>query len=164
MQYVSGDTVILSIGGSRLFPCISVSCRVIPMDTHWFVNRINSMNHVGHVLNDRTNPQCRRRCKIIITQKNTCLTSGSTNITKFFLQVMCELKLQLKCANILTTNPSIGGEGRVCTIAKWWDLASNPAFCERSGYLYSLRRELPSLFYRSVVLSECWHRRQFVIH
>jgi len=21
----------------RLFPCISVSCRVIPMDTHWFV-------------------------------------------------------------------------------------------------------------------------------
>ena len=35
--YVSGDTVILLIGGSRLFPCISVSCRVIPMDTHWFV-------------------------------------------------------------------------------------------------------------------------------
>jgi len=31
--------VILSIGGSRLFPCISVSCRVIPMDTHWFVYR-----------------------------------------------------------------------------------------------------------------------------
>ena len=36
-QYVSGDTVTLSIGVSRLFPCISVSCRVIPMDTHWFV-------------------------------------------------------------------------------------------------------------------------------
>ena len=32
-----GDTVILSIVGIRLFPCISVSCRVIPMDTHWFV-------------------------------------------------------------------------------------------------------------------------------
>ena len=49
--------------------------------------RFNSMNHVGHVLNDyfnRTNPQWRRRCKIIITQKNTCLTSGSTNIKKFF--------------------------------------------------------------------------------
>ena len=29
--------IILSIGGSRLFPCISVSCRVIPIDTHWFV-------------------------------------------------------------------------------------------------------------------------------
>ena len=51
-------------------------------------NRFNSMNHVGHVLNDyfnRTNPQWRRRCKIMITQKNTCLTSGSTNITKCFL-------------------------------------------------------------------------------
>ena len=34
--YVSGNTVILSIGGSRLFPCFSVSCRVIPI-----------MNHVG---------------------------------------------------------------------------------------------------------------------
>ena len=31
---------------------------------------------------------------------------------------MCELKIQLKCANILSTNPSIGGEGRICTIAK----------------------------------------------
>ena len=31
-QYVSGETVILSIGGSRFFPY-----RVIPMDTHWFV-------------------------------------------------------------------------------------------------------------------------------
>ena len=29
--------IILSIGGSRLFSCISVSCRVIHMDTHWFV-------------------------------------------------------------------------------------------------------------------------------
>ena len=48
-----------------------------------------------------------------------CLTSGSTNITKHFLQVMCELKLaQLKRANMLSTNPNIGGEGRVCTIAK----------------------------------------------
>ena len=36
-QYLLGDTVILSVGGSRLFPCISVSCRVIPMDTHWSV-------------------------------------------------------------------------------------------------------------------------------
>ena len=35
--YVSGDTVIQLIGGSRLFPCISVSCRVIPMDTDWSV-------------------------------------------------------------------------------------------------------------------------------
>ena len=36
---------------------------------------------------------------------------------------MCELKIaQLKRAYILSTNPSIGGEGRVCTIAKWWDL------------------------------------------
>ena len=35
-----------------------------------------------------------------------CLTSGSTNITKFFLQVMCELKkAQLKRANTLSTNP-----------------------------------------------------------
>ena len=25
------------IGGSWLFPCISVLCRIIPMDTHWFV-------------------------------------------------------------------------------------------------------------------------------
>jgi len=51
--------------------------------------------------------------------ENTCLTSGSTNITKFFLQVMCELKLtQLKRANTLSTNPSIGVEDRVCTIAK----------------------------------------------
>jgi len=52
-------------------------------------------------------------------EKNTCLTSGSTNITKFFLQVMCELKkAQLKPANTFSTNPSIGGDGRVCTIAK----------------------------------------------
>ena len=63
--------------------------------------------------------------QIIITQKNRCLTSGSTNIMKFFLQVMCELKIaQLKHANTLSTSPSIGGEvciggeGRVCTIAK----------------------------------------------
>ena len=72
------------------------------------------MNQVGHVLDhyfNRTNPQWSRRCKIIITQKNTCLNSGSTNITQFFLQVMCELKLaQLKHANTLSTNPSIGGE------------------------------------------------------
>jgi len=50
--------------------------------------RFNSMNHVGRVLNEyfnRTNPQLRQRCKIIITQKNTCLTSGSTNKTKSFL-------------------------------------------------------------------------------
>jgi len=52
-------------------------------------------------------------------EKNMCLTSGSTNITKHFLQIMCELKLaQLKRANMLSTNPNIGGEGRVCTIAK----------------------------------------------
>jgi len=54
------EIVILLIDGSRLFPCISVLCRVIPMDTHWFVYsrkiRFNSMNHVGHVLNDYFNP------------------------------------------------------------------------------------------------------------
>jgi len=51
--------------------------------------------------------------------ENTCLTSGSTNITNCFHQVMCELKIaQLKLANTLSTNPSISGEGRVCTIAK----------------------------------------------
>ena len=36
-QYVAEDTVIMSIGGSRLVPCISASCRVIPMDMHRFV-------------------------------------------------------------------------------------------------------------------------------
>jgi len=39
-------------------------------------NRFNSMNHVGHGLNDyfnRTNPQWIRRCKIIITQKTRAL-------------------------------------------------------------------------------------------
>ena len=75
---------------------------------------------MGHVINDyfnRTNPQWRGRYKIIITQKITCLTSGSTN--DCLLQVMCEFKIaQLKRANTLSTNPSIGGEGRVCTIAK----------------------------------------------
>ena len=46
MQYVPRDTVILSIGGSRLFPCISLSCRVMPMDTHWFVqSRIFFQQH-----------------------------------------------------------------------------------------------------------------------
>ena len=98
--------------------------------------RFNRMNDVGQVLNynfNRTNPQWRRQCTIIITQKNTCLTSGSTNITQFFLLVMCELKLaQLKSANTLSMNPSIGGEGRVCMIAKWWDLGWNLAFCKRS--------------------------------
>jgi len=70
------------------------------------------MNHVGQVLNDyfnQTNPQWRRRCKIKI----------STNITKFFLQVLCELKIaQLKRANTLSMNPRVVGEGRVCKIAK----------------------------------------------
>ena len=123
-QSVSGDTVILLIGGSRLlpyrtlFPWIRIGLYIVRKI------RFNSMNHVGHVLYDyfnRTNPQWRRRCKIIITQKNTCLTSGSKNITKFFPQVMCELKIaQLKHANTLSTKPSIGGEVRVCTIAKWW--------------------------------------------
>ena len=45
--------------------------------------RFNSMNHVGHVLNDyfnRTNPQWRQRCKIITTQKNSCLTSGTLRL------------------------------------------------------------------------------------
>jgi len=73
------------------------------------------MNHMGHVLNDsfnRTSRQWRRQCKIIITQKNTCVTSGSTNITKFFLQLMCELKItQLKRANTLSMNPSISRRG-----------------------------------------------------
>jgi len=46
---------------------------------------------------------------------------------------MCELKIaQLKRTNTLLTNLSIGGEGQVCTIAKWWDLGWNPACCERS--------------------------------
>jgi len=45
---------------------------------------------------------------------------------------MSELKIaQLKLAHTLSTNSSIGGEGRVCTIAKW-DLGWNPAFCKRS--------------------------------
>ena len=68
-QYVSGDTVILSIGdfilsirGSRLFPRISVC--VVPINTQWFVYcrcfRFNSMNHMEHVLNkyfNRPNPR-----------------------------------------------------------------------------------------------------------
>jgi len=46
---------------------------------------------------------------------------------------MCELKIaQLKRANTISMNPSVGGEGRVRTIAKWWDLGWNPAFWERS--------------------------------
>jgi len=46
---------------------------------------------------------------------------------------MCELKIaQLKRTYTLSTNPSIGREGRVCMITKWWDLGWNPAFCERS--------------------------------
>jgi len=37
----------------------------------------------------------------------------------FFLQVMCELKIaQFQRASTLSMNSSIGGEGRVCTIAK----------------------------------------------
>jgi len=97
-QYVPGDTVILSIGYFRafpyrvaLFPWIRIGLYIVGKI------RFNSMNHVGHVLNDyfnRTNTQWRRRCKIIITQKNTCLTIGSTNITMFFLQVMCEIKIE----------------------------------------------------------------------
>ena len=149
MQYVSGDTVILSIGSSQLFPYISVSCHSNGYALVCIVGKIrfNNKNHMRHVLNDyfnRTNPQWRRQCKIIITQKNMCLTSGSTNITKFFLLVMCEIKIaQLKRANTVSTNSSIGGEGRFCMIAKWWDLVWNRAFCECSEYLYSLRRELP---------------------
>ena len=54
------------------------------------------------------------------------LTDGSTN-KKFFLQVMCKLNTLP-----VSTNPSIGTEGQVCTIAKWWNLGWNPAFCERS--------------------------------
>jgi len=57
------------VGYYRAFPYL-----VIPIDTHWFIysrcfsnhqtyigkNRFNSMNHVGHVLNDyfnRSNPR-----------------------------------------------------------------------------------------------------------
>ena len=114
---------ILSIGGSRLFPYRVALFPWIRIGLYIVRNiKFNSMNHVGHVLNDyfnRTNPQWRRRCQLIITQKNTCLTSGCTNITQFFLQVMCELKIaQLQRANTLSPNPSIGGEGRVCTMVK----------------------------------------------
>ena len=83
-QYVSGDTVILLIGSSRLFqyrvalfPWIRIGLYIVGKI------RFNSMKQVGHVLNDyfnQTNPQWRRPCKNIITTKNTCLTSGSTNI------------------------------------------------------------------------------------
>ena len=51
-------------------------------------------------------------------EKNTSINSGSTNITKSFLQVLCELKIAQLKRNSLSTNPSIGGEGRVCTVAK----------------------------------------------
>ena len=47
-----------------LFPWINIGLYIVGKV------RFNSMNHVGHVLNDyfnRTNPQWRRRCKIIIT-------------------------------------------------------------------------------------------------
>ena len=133
-QYVSGDTVILSIGGSRLFPYRVALFPWIRIGSY-IVGKIR-FNSVNNILNDyfnRTNPQWRWRCKIIITQKNTYLTSVSTNITQFFLQVMCKLKLaQLKHANTISTNPSFSGESRVCTIAKWWELGWNPAFCKRS--------------------------------
>ena len=58
-QYVSGDTTILSIGGSRLFLCISVSrysliriglYKVVVLEIIKPIsekNRFNSMNHVG---------------------------------------------------------------------------------------------------------------------
>jgi len=58
------------------------------MDMHWFVySRKHSIQQRGHVLNDyfnRTNLNGDDVTKNIITQKNTCLTSGGTNITKFF--------------------------------------------------------------------------------
>ena len=88
------------------------------MDMHWFVysrkNYIKQHEPRGARFFpdyfNQTNPQWRRRCNIIITPKNTCLTSGSTqNIVS--LQVMCELKIaQLKLANTISTNPSVGGE------------------------------------------------------
>ena len=76
------------------------------------------MNHVGLFQPNKPSMETTMQ-HYNYPEKNTCLTSGSTNITKFFLQVMCELKIaQLMRANPLSTNPSIGGEGRVCTIAK----------------------------------------------
>jgi len=54
-----------------LFPWIRIGLYVVGNV------RFNNMNYVGHVSNEyfnRTNPQWRRRCKIVITQKNTCLT------------------------------------------------------------------------------------------
>ena len=85
---LTGDTVILLIGGSRLFPYRVALFPWIRIGLYIVGKiRFNSMNDVGHVLSDyfnQTNPQWRRRCKIIITQKNTCLTIGSTNIMIFF--------------------------------------------------------------------------------
>ena len=113
-QYVSEDTVILLIGSSRLFPYCVALFPWIRIGLYIVrKNRFNSMNHVGHILNEyfnQTSPRWRRRCKIIIIQKNTCGTSGSTNITKKIHQVMCELKIaQLKRVNTLSTHLSIGG-------------------------------------------------------
>ena len=93
------------------------------------------MNHVGNILLllfQPTRPS-RRRCKIIITQKNTCLTSSSsTNITN------------------LSTNPSIGGEGRVCTIAKWWDLELILCFARIQSNSIAFEGSCQSMVYRSV--------------
>jgi len=110
MQYVSGDTVVLLIGASRLFPFHVALFPWIHIGLY-IVGKIKfkSMNRVGQILNNhfnQTNTQWRRRCKIMITQK-----------TRALLVVVLKLT-QLKRANTLSTNPSIGGEGRVCTIAK----------------------------------------------
>ena len=60
-----------------------------------------------------------------------CLTSSSTK--SFFLQVICELKkAQLKRANTLSTNPSIGGEDRVCVITNDEISDEIPHFAKRS--------------------------------
>jgi len=55
---------------------------------------------------------------------------------------MCELKIaQLKRANTLSTNPSVGGEGRVFTITNDEISDEIPLFASAQSVLYSLRRE-----------------------
>ena len=83
------------------------------MDKIWYRNPSKS-EVIGHCGGDDKNEWPRRTDKSRTLKKKTpktTQTSGRTNITKFFLQVMCELKIaQLKRANTLSTIPSIGVE------------------------------------------------------